>query len=67
MVVEGVKTTKAAYALARKYGIIMPITEALYQVLFNGKAPRQAVEELMGRLRRHEIEEVAQEAASKWL
>lgn len=67
MVVEGVKTTKAAYALARKYGITMPITEALYQVLFEGKAPRLAVEELMGRLRRHEIEEVAQEAASKWL
>lgn len=67
MVVEGVKTTQAAYALSRKYNVRMPITEVLYQVLFEGKAPKQGVEDLMGRVRTHEIEEVAQVAAVKWI
>lgn len=67
MVVEGVKTTKAAYELSRRYQVSMPITEVLYQVLFQDKAPRQGVEDLMGRVRTHEIEEVAQTAARKWL
>jgi glycerol-3-phosphate dehydrogenase (NAD(P)+) len=58
MVVEGVKTTKAAYELARQYEVSMPITDALYQVLFAGKAPIEAVNELMGRVKTHEIEEV---------
>lgn len=59
MVVEGVKTAKAAYALAKEYAIPMPITEQLHQVLFEGKAPEAAVRDLMGRGRTHEIEEVA--------
>jgi glycerol-3-phosphate dehydrogenase (NAD(P)+) len=58
MVVEGVKTTKAAYKLARQYEVSMPITDALYQVLFEGKAPIEAVSDLMGRVKTHEIEEV---------
>ncbi|WP_305013111.1 NAD(P)H-dependent glycerol-3-phosphate dehydrogenase [Ammoniphilus sp. CFH 90114] len=60
MVVEGVKTTKAAYELAEKIGVEMPITRELYQVLFQAKSPRQAVEDLMGRVKRHEVEEIAQ-------
>lgn len=67
MVVEGVKTTKAAYELSRRLEVRMPITEVLYQVLFEGKDPRQAVEDLMGRVRTHEIEEIAQNAAVKWM
>lgn len=67
MVVEGVKTTKAAHELCRQYNVSMPITDALYQVLFERKPPKQAVEELMGRVRTREIEEVAQEAVEKWL
>ncbi|MEX2460973.1 MAG: NAD(P)H-dependent glycerol-3-phosphate dehydrogenase [Paenibacillaceae bacterium] len=59
MVVEGVKTTKAAYKLSRQYDVSMPITDALYQVLFTGKAPKEAVGDLMGRVKTHEIEEVA--------
>jgi glycerol-3-phosphate dehydrogenase (NAD(P)+) len=58
MVVEGVKTTKAAFALARHYEVSMPITDALYQVLFAGKAPIEAVSDLMGRVKTHEIEEL---------
>ncbi|MBD2869641.1 NAD(P)H-dependent glycerol-3-phosphate dehydrogenase [Paenibacillus arenilitoris] len=58
MVVEGVKTTRAAHELAKRYEVEMPITAQLYEVLFAGKAPRTAVEHLMGRLRTHEIEEL---------
>lgn len=60
MVVEGVKTTKAAYELAERMQVEMPITKELYQVLFEAKSPRRAVEDLMGRLKRHEGEEIAQ-------
>jgi len=57
MVVEGVKTTKAAYYLADSHQVQMPITMELYEVLFNNKNPRQAVEDLMGRVKTHETEE----------
>lgn len=67
MVVEGVKTTKAAYELSRRYDVRMPITKVLYQVLFEGKTPKQGVEDLMGRVRTHEIEEIAKAAAVKWM
>jgi len=60
MVVEGVKTTKSAKELAIIYEVSMPITNALFQVLFAGKKPQQAVGDLMGRVRTHEIEEVAE-------
>ncbi|MFW5433240.1 NAD(P)H-dependent glycerol-3-phosphate dehydrogenase [Paenibacillus apiarius] len=63
MVVEGIRTTKAAYLLARQHDVQMPITEQLHRVLFNGKEPKQAVENLMGRVRKNEIEEVAK---SSW-
>lgn len=58
MVVEGVYTTKAAYKLAQRMNVEMPITEQAYAVLFEGKAPRLAVETLMGRGRKHENEQV---------
>ncbi|MGO4544228.1 NAD(P)H-dependent glycerol-3-phosphate dehydrogenase [Paenibacillus sp. 2TAB23] len=58
MVVEGVKTTRAAYDLAKEYDVEMPITFQLYEVLFANKSPRTAVEHLMGRLRTHEIEDL---------
>jgi len=60
MVVEGVKTTKAAFELSTEVGVEMPITRELYHVLFADKSPRQAVEDLMGRLKTHEMEELAQ-------
>ncbi|MFD2214226.1 NAD(P)H-dependent glycerol-3-phosphate dehydrogenase [Metabacillus endolithicus] len=58
MVVEGVRTTKAAYQLAQKYHVKMPITEALYEVLFNGKSPKEAVDSLMARVKTHEMEDL---------
>ncbi|MEI4830474.1 NAD(P)H-dependent glycerol-3-phosphate dehydrogenase [Bacillus sp. FJAT-53711] len=58
MVVEGVRTTKAAYEMAKKMNVDMPITATLYDVLFNGKNVKDAVGTLMGRVRKHEVEEI---------
>ncbi len=56
MVVEGVRTTRAAYELSKQFKVEMPITAQLYAVLFEGRTPKEAVGELMGRLKTHEIE-----------
>lgn len=56
MVVEGVRTTRAAYELSKQYEVEMPITAQLYAVLFQGRTPEDAVGELMGRLKTHENE-----------
>lgn len=58
MVVEGITTTKSVYELSKKLNIDMPINSQLYKVLFEGKEPAGAVQELMMRNKRHEIEEV---------
>jgi glycerol-3-phosphate dehydrogenase (NAD(P)+) len=49
MVIEGVNATRGAYALSRKLSVKMPITEALYAVLFEGMDPSKAVASLMSR------------------
>jgi len=61
MVVEGVRTTKASMALAERYGVELPIASELHAVLFQGKDPRDAVEDLMGRGRTHEIEHIVRD------
>ncbi|MCA1030529.1 NAD(P)H-dependent glycerol-3-phosphate dehydrogenase [Bacillus timonensis] len=58
MVVEGVRTTKAAYQLANKMNVSMPITFALYDVLFNHTNPKEAVDSLMKRVKKHEMEDL---------
>lgn len=47
MVVEGVYSAKAGRELAQKYQVEMPIIEQVNQVLFEGKTPKDAVQELM--------------------
>ncbi len=59
MVVEGVRTTKAAFQLAQKYDVAMPITMSLYEILFDEKPPKQAVDELMIRMKKNEIDELS--------
>jgi len=49
MVAEGVHTTVAARRISRALGVEMPISEEIYQVLYRGKPPKKAVEELMSR------------------
>ena len=56
-VVEGYYATANAKALADKTGIDMPITQAAYQVLYQGKSPRSVIAELMTRAKKHELEE----------
>ena len=57
MTVEGYSTTHAAYRLAEKAGIEMPIVNECYHVLYEGKSPVQAISDLMMRQKKHEIEE----------
>lgn len=57
MVVEGVRTTKAAYQLSLQHDIEMPITTALYQVLFEDLSPKEGVGQLMLRTKKHELED----------
>jgi glycerol-3-phosphate dehydrogenase (NAD(P)+) len=47
MVAEGVQTTRAAYHLAKKHGVRMPIVHEIHSVLFEDKDPHQAVTDLM--------------------
>ena len=54
MVAEGVPTTNAAVGLAKRHGVEMPITEKMAEVLHEGKAPAQAMHELMTRSARSE-------------
>jgi glycerol-3-phosphate dehydrogenase (NAD(P)+) len=56
-VAEGVPTTKAAWTLAKKHGLEMPITEQVYRVIVRGKSPLKAVTELMLRRPKGEAEE----------
>ena len=55
MVAEGVRTTKSCYSLARQHGVEMPILEQTYQVLYENKDCRQAVQELFQRSLKEEI------------
>lgn len=55
MIVEGVYTTKAAYELAQERQIEMPITEAIYDVIYNHKDVSSTVKNIM--LREHKSEQ----------
>lgn len=48
-VVEGVATCKSVVALAARYNVEMPITQAVYEVLFESKPVKKAVADLMER------------------
>ncbi len=48
-VAEGVKTARSARELAARIGVETPITEGVYQMLYEGKSPRQLMVELMER------------------
>lgn len=49
MTIESIDNIEAAYRLAKKYNIEMPIVNGVYNVLYNGLDPRVAVETLMTR------------------
>jgi len=54
MVAEGVSTTKAAYALSKRYNVQMPITREIYHVLYKNKSPQRALKDLMLRRKKPE-------------
>jgi glycerol-3-phosphate dehydrogenase (NAD(P)+) len=56
MVAEGVKTTGAALALGARHGIELPIASQMQMVLDGRTSPAEAVEALMGRRQRAEVE-----------
>jgi glycerol-3-phosphate dehydrogenase (NAD(P)+) len=66
MVVEGVYTTKAAYALSKEYSIEMPITNEIYKILYEGCSAKEAVSNLMLRSKTHEIEEGMEDFIDTW-
>lgn len=54
-VAEGVRTTKAAMALARQFQVEMPIVQGVHAMLFEDRPPRQIVADLMSRSAKEEI------------
>ncbi|WP_099158370.1 NAD(P)H-dependent glycerol-3-phosphate dehydrogenase [Virgibacillus ndiopensis] len=59
MVVEGVRTAKAAYQFASQQGIEMPITNGIYKILFEEAKPKDVVDQLMNRTKREEMDDIA--------
>jgi glycerol-3-phosphate dehydrogenase (NAD(P)+) len=47
--VEGIYTVEQVYRILKKKKLQLPICEQVYQVSIHGKAPREAIESLMGR------------------
>jgi len=56
MVAEGVETTQSAIELSKKYQVDMPLVTEVHKVLFEDKNPRRAVEDLMQRAPKSEME-----------
>ncbi|MBN1943375.1 MAG: NAD(P)-dependent glycerol-3-phosphate dehydrogenase [Phycisphaerae bacterium] len=55
-VVEGVATTRSVAALAEKLGVEMPLTQAVYDVIIEGRDRHEAIAGLMARPLRSEME-----------
>jgi len=66
MVVEGVSTAQAVHELAQKYQVDLPITSAIYEVLYEDQDVQQAVYNLMTRSKKNEMEEVVQDQPLEW-
>lgn len=58
-VVEGYYAAKSAWLLAREHRVEMPITEAAYAVLYQGKNARKAIDYLMTRRKKCEAEDAS--------
>ena len=56
--VEGYYATEAGYHLAQQQGVSMPITEAMYGVLYGGLSAKDGIRLLLARPRKGEHEEV---------
>jgi glycerol-3-phosphate dehydrogenase (NAD(P)+) len=59
-VAEGVATTSAVWNLAQKLKLGMPITEKIYEILYDGRDPQEVMAEVVGAAGKHEL------AGRKW-
>ncbi len=57
MVAEGIKTARSAMAIAKKTEVEMPILEQIYKVIYEDKSCRGAVQDLLRRDLREELEQ----------
>ena len=55
MVAEGINTTKAVHSIAGDKKIDLPITEAVYSIIYDGSDPMEAVKKLMSRKFKSEV------------
>jgi glycerol-3-phosphate dehydrogenase (NAD(P)+) len=58
MVAEGVKTARSVYNLSRKLDVEMPISHAVYHVLYDDLDPKTALFQLMTRDLKQELDQV---------
>lgn len=56
-VVEGYYAAASGVEMARRMGVEMPITEAIYNILYNGASLQETFKGLMTRRKKHEIED----------
>jgi glycerol-3-phosphate dehydrogenase (NAD(P)+) len=56
MVAEGVKNARAFHLLAQRLGVEMPLVDAVYHILYEGLAPKEAAKKLMSRELKDELE-----------
>ncbi|MDD4504456.1 MAG: NAD(P)H-dependent glycerol-3-phosphate dehydrogenase [Clostridiaceae bacterium] len=66
MVVEGIRTTKSAFQLAHRQKVEMPITQEIYNLLFDKEDIRNSVMNLTMRSKTHEMEELAEHKSFDW-
>lgn len=59
MVVEGIKTTRSAFELSNRYDVDMPITRALYRIIYESEPVKEAVQSLMMRTKKEEFQAAA--------
>jgi len=55
-VAEGVMTARSAYNLGLKAGVDMPITQAVYEMIYESKPVPEALRDLLGRQRKAELD-----------
>ena len=56
MVIESIDNIDVAYELGKINNVYMPITETVYDVIYNGLKPEEAVKELMTKEKKGELE-----------
>ena len=56
VVAEGVKTSRAVHRLAEQLGVEVPLVTAIYKILYDNLAPKDAIKKLMTRELKDELE-----------